>query len=67
MNSKGEQIKQPNSGKPNEKPETGKNKTSQATMPRGKTWLWFMGILLANFILGRVLMPGAVKVQLKFE
>jgi len=59
MNSKGEQTKRASSSKPNEKPETGKNKTAQATMPRGKTWLWFMGILLANFILGRVLMPGA--------
>ena len=59
MNSKGEQTKRASSSKPNEKPETGKNKNAQATMPRGKTWLWFMGILLANFILGRVLMPGA--------
>jgi len=32
--------------------------TAQAKMPPRKTWLWFVLILLANFLLGRLLMPG---------
>ena len=31
----------------------------QMKMPPGKTWLWFMLILLTNFFLVRMLMPGA--------
>lgn len=30
----------------------------QAKVPPGKTWLWFVLILLANFLLGRFLLPG---------
>jgi len=30
----------------------------QAKMPPRKTWLWFVLILLANFLLGRLLTPG---------
>jgi cell division protease FtsH len=30
-----------------------------AKMPPGKTWLWFVLALLANFLLVRLLMPGA--------
>jgi cell division protease FtsH len=30
-----------------------------ATMPPRRTWLWFVLILLANFLLARFLMPGA--------
>ena len=30
-----------------------------AKMPPGKTWLWFMLILLTNYLLVRLLMPGA--------
>ena len=42
--------------KPTEtKPGAGKE---QAKMPPGKTWLWFVLILLANFVLVRLLMPG---------
>jgi len=31
----------------------------QVKMPPGKTWLWFVLILLVNFFLGRLLMPSA--------
>jgi cell division protease FtsH len=30
----------------------------QAKVPPGKTWLWFVLILVANFLLGRLLMPS---------
>ena len=31
----------------------------QATMPPRKTWLWFLAVLVANFLLVRLLMPAA--------
>jgi cell division protease FtsH len=34
-----------------------KNSTLQK-MPPSKTWLWFLGVLLANYLLVRLLMPG---------
>ncbi|MGH7350493.1 MAG: ATP-dependent zinc metalloprotease FtsH, partial [Candidatus Rokuibacteriota bacterium] len=33
--------------------------TGQVKMPPRKTWLWFVLVLLANFMLVRLLMPGA--------
>jgi cell division protease FtsH len=36
---------------------TTKNSTLQK-MPPSKTWLWFLGVLLANYLLVRLLMPG---------
>jgi len=33
--------------------------TLQAKMPPSKTWLWFLGALLANYLLMRFLFPGA--------
>ena len=33
--------------------------TEQAKMPPGKTWLWFLLALLTNFLLVKLLMPGA--------
>jgi cell division protease FtsH len=33
--------------------------TKLATMPPRRTWLWFVLILLVNFLLVRFLMPGA--------
>ncbi len=32
--------------------------TRQWTMPPGRTWLWFVGILLANYLLVRLLLPS---------
>jgi cell division protease FtsH len=32
--------------------------TGQATVPPGKTWLWFLGILLANYLLMRFFVPS---------
>jgi len=32
---------------------------AQAKMPPRKTWLWFVVILLANFLLWKLLTPGA--------
>jgi cell division protease FtsH len=32
--------------------------TEQWKMPPGRTWLWFVGVLLANFLLMRFLIPG---------
>jgi cell division protease FtsH len=34
-------------------------KGGQATMPPRKTWLWFVLVLVVNFFLVRLLMPGA--------
>jgi len=31
----------------------------QAKIPPSKTWLWFIGALLANYLLMRFLFPGA--------
>jgi cell division protease FtsH len=36
----------------------GAPKTAEAKIPPGKTWLWFMFILLINYLLVRMLMPG---------
>lgn len=36
-----------------------RKKIEQVKMPPRKTWLWFMFILLTNFFLVRMLMPGA--------
>jgi cell division protease FtsH len=30
----------------------------QATMPPRKTWLWFVVVIVANFLLVRLLLPG---------
>ena len=32
--------------------------TGKATVPPGRTWLWFLGILLANYLLMRFFVPG---------
>ncbi len=44
-------------GRVNSRP--GARGTGQATMPPRKTWLWFVLVLVANFLLVRLLMPGA--------
>ncbi len=41
----------------NDKPGTAKGSVL-AKMPPSKTWLWFLGILLANYLLVRLLMPS---------
>ena len=33
-------------------------RTGQMTMPPGRTWLWFLGILLANYLLMTFLFPN---------
>lgn len=35
-----------------------KKGADQATVPPGRTWLWFLGLLLLNYFLVRLLMPG---------
>jgi hypothetical protein len=35
-----------------------RKRTEQAKVPPGKTWLWFVLILLANFFLGKFLSPS---------
>jgi cell division protease FtsH len=42
--------------RPHSGPGAQKN-TEQAKVPPGKTWLWFVLILFANFLLGRFLIP----------
>ena len=44
---------QPADGKPGEA-----KGARQATMPPSKTWWWFLGILLANYLLMRFFLPG---------
>jgi cell division protease FtsH len=36
----------------------GTKDTGQATVPPGRTWLWFLGILLANYLLMRFFVPS---------
>jgi cell division protease FtsH len=48
----------PGRGQPaNTRPGDAKN-NQQWKMPPGKTWLWFVGILLANYLLVRFLLPA---------
>ena len=42
----------PNSGS------SARKRPEQAKVPPGKTWLWFVLILLANFLLGKFLIPS---------
>ncbi len=51
------QQKQGNSPPTNTKPGPSKS-PDQAKMPPLKTWIWFVAILLANLLLGRLLVPG---------
>jgi len=44
---------QPANNKPGDPKGTGK-----ATVPPGRTWLWFLGILLANYLLMRFFVPS---------
>ena len=39
-------------------PDSARKRTEQAKVPPGKTWLWFVLILLANFFLGKFLIPS---------
>jgi cell division protease FtsH len=39
--------------------ETKPKGSGQPTMPPRRTWLWFLGALAVNFVLVRLLMPGA--------
>jgi cell division protease FtsH len=36
----------------------GAKPTQQTTMPPSRTWLWLLGVLLANYFLARLLMPS---------
>jgi len=36
----------------------GAKPTQQTTMPPSRTWLWLLGVLLANYLLVRLLMPS---------
>ncbi|HEX6173315.1 MAG TPA: hypothetical protein VF089_04820, partial [Candidatus Binatia bacterium] len=48
----------PGRGQPTKtRPGEGKG-AEQWKMPPGRTWLWFVGILLANYLLVRFLVPG---------
>jgi cell division protease FtsH len=38
---------------------SGAGRRAPATMPPRRTWLWFVLVLLVNFVLVRLLMPGA--------
>jgi cell division protease FtsH len=45
-------------GSPPDEPRRASGPESQSTMPPRRTWLWFALILLANFLLFRLLFPG---------
>ena len=47
----------PRSQSPYGRPGTSKDSVLKK-MPPSKTWLWFLGILFANYLLVRFLMPG---------
>jgi cell division protease FtsH len=40
-------------------PAGGKQSTGQPAMPPRRTWLWFLVVLAVNFLLARLLFPGA--------
>src|SRR6185295_6310700 len=46
-------------GQPASAGSKGPKGTLQAKMPPSKTWLWFVGALLANYLLMRFLFPDA--------
>jgi len=57
MNLTGQQTR----GKSESRSETtprGAKPTQQTTMPPSRTWLWLLGVLLANYFLARLLMPS---------
>src|SRR5919206_1268071 len=57
------------SGSPPDEPRRASGPERQSTMPPGRSWLWFALILLANFLLVRLLFPGpeaAVEVPYTF-
>ena len=35
-----------------------KKAAEQATVPPGRTWLWFLGLLFLNYFMVRLLLPG---------
>src|SRR6266536_1700404 len=64
MNSTGQQTRRNNDSAPagrsrpaDTRPGAPKD-TWQAKMPPGRTWLWLLGILLANYLLMRFLLPS---------
>src|ERR687895_737738 len=46
------------SGSPPDEPRRASGPERQSTMPPRRSWLWFALILLANFLLVRLLFPG---------
>src|SRR5215204_893189 len=52
-----ERDPRPSEGPPDE-PRRASGAGGQSTMPPRRTWLWFVLILLANFLLVRLLFPG---------
>ncbi|MCE3240402.1 MAG: cell division protein [Deltaproteobacteria bacterium] len=63
MSSTGQQTRRGDSGpasrlqSPNNKPGDAKS-AEKWKMPPGRTWLWFVGILLANYLVMRLLVPS---------
>ena len=62
MNSTGQQTRRNSDSAPAGRfqpagPEAPKG-TGQAKVPPGRTWLWFLGILLANYLLMRFFVPS---------
>src|SRR5918999_5144271 len=64
MSSMGQKTRRSTDSVPPGRGQLAKNKpgdaksTEQWKMPPGRTWLWFVGILLANYLLVRFLVPG---------
>jgi len=48
----------PDRRQPPDSGSSARKRTEQAKVPPGKTWLWFVLILLANFFLGKFLIPS---------
>ena len=64
MSSMGQKTRRSTDSVPPGRGQLAKNKPGDAKstekwkMPPGRTWLWFVGILLANYLLVRFLVPG---------
>ncbi|SEM69317.1 cell division protease FtsH [Syntrophus gentianae] len=57
----GKKTQKENNAQPGQKPAESRKESPWTKMPPRKTWIWFILILVANFMLGKFLMPGPEK------
>ncbi|OPY84666.1 MAG: ATP-dependent zinc metalloprotease FtsH [Syntrophus sp. PtaU1.Bin208] len=57
----GKKTQKEKNAQPGQKPAESRKESPWTKMPPRKTWIWFILILIANFMLGKYLMPGPEK------